>query len=291
MKLFIPALLSIFLISSCNSGNKKSGNETDMKVDLKEILSAADAISPDVNSVEDVFKTLDMANAKYFPILCNDPYNAQNYLTSLPNAASNLGVYITDIVYHKYGDDTEKMYLAFSASQELARYIGIESEFAATLLVELESGEVSRDSLIVVFNDLMNQSKEYNTAEDMMHVHAAFLSGLYIEKIYITSSLLVQGQKKEDPSEQDIVNYKKLLVLFMKQLETIDRIYPSVENYKNKLKKIYDLGQFIELQKDAVNLDQVSDDILNSDKIVDSPEINAINKLIKSIRTGIVSAS
>ena len=35
-------------------------------------------------------------------------------------AAANLGIYMTDIIYHFYGDATESMYTSFQAAQELA---------------------------------------------------------------------------------------------------------------------------------------------------------------------------
>ncbi|MDA3821532.1 MAG: hypothetical protein PF450_02810 [Bacteroidales bacterium] len=92
------------------------------------------------------------------------------------------------------------MFLAFSAAQELAKAMGLESEFGATLLTELEGGDVSRDSLIVVFSELMTESEKYNSKEEMIHVHTAFLTKLYVEKIFITSSLLSQAQKKDEAS-------------------------------------------------------------------------------------------
>lgn len=290
-KLFIPVIFTLLLMSSCNSGSKNSGNSGTSQEDLNEIIAAADAISPEINSVQDVFSTLDLADASYFPVLCNDPYNASNYLESKPVAAANLGVYVTDIVYHMYGDATESMFLTFSATQELARYMGLESEFAATLLTQLEGGQISRDSLITVFSDLMAESEAYNSAEEMVHVHTAFLTGLYIEKLYITSSLLEQGVKKESPTEEDIVNQKKLLVVFINQLKTLDVLKASLENHKKKLNEEFDLADFEKLSLATSALEKESESILNKSGLEASEELTAVYNLITTIRTRIVSAS
>lgn len=260
-------------------------------MDLNEIMKAADAISLDMNSVEDVFATLDLAEAAYYSVLCNDPYNAEKYLKSKASAAANLGVYVTDIVYHMYGEATEDMYLTFSASQELARYIGLESEFAATLLTELEGGQLSRDSLITVFSGLMEESESYNSAEEMMHVHTAFLAGVYVEKLFITSSLLEQGQKKEKPSVDDINNFKKLLVVLEKQLESLDILSESIAGHSRELKNEFNLVDFDQLLTAAERLNDVSRDILNSDELKVSEELSKVYVDITRMRTRIVSSS
>jgi hypothetical protein len=290
MKVLIPFLLSALLFLSCNSGDKQSATTT-TEANLSEIIKAADAISPDLNSIEDVFSTLELAKAKYYPVLTSDPYNAPNYLKSKTAAASNLGIYVADMVYHSYGDATDKVFITFSASQELARYIGLESEFAATVLTELEGGQISRDSLITVFNNLMASSHEYNSEEEMMHVHAAFLAGLYVEKLYITSSLLEQGLKTEKTTQEDTENFITLLAIFNKQLETIDALESTIEKHRNELKDLVVADDFQKISSLSKLLKVKTDQIVSSNKMADLPELTEIYKSVSSIRTNITSAS
>jgi len=287
----ISFILVAFLMVSCNTGEKKSSENTSTNVDLTEIIKSADAIIPDISSVDDVLITLELAEAKYYPMLCNDPYNASNYLNDKADAAANLGVYVTDIVYQTYGEAIEDVFITFSASQQLANYMGFASEFGATILTELEGGNVSRDSLIFVFNQLMAESKNYNSADEMIYVHTAFITGLYIEKIYITGSLLGQSQKKEDPTENDVINFKKLLVVFNKQLESIDLILSSVDNHEKQLKEIFDINELESVKTSAVKLNEKTSEILKSMELKASPEVSTLNSLITNIRTKIVSAS
>ncbi|MEX0986346.1 MAG: hypothetical protein WD052_02630 [Bacteroidales bacterium] len=287
----IPVLLSIFIFTSCNTANKKTGDEPSGEMDLVEIIKAANAISPEVSSVEDVFHTLDLTEASYYPILCNDPYNAVNYLNNRVVTAANLGVYVTDIVYHMYGNSTENTFLSFSASQELASRMGLESEFGATLLTELEGGKITRDSLIIAFSGLMSESKAYNTKEEMMHVHTAFLTGLYVEKLFITSSLLEQEQKNAAPDEKDIMNYKKMLVIFQNQFETLHILLTSLEKHQDELKDVFNLEELKKLAAAATRLEQKSEEILSAPEITKEEELTAMHLLITNIRNRVVSAS
>lgn len=276
------------ILFSCNSGNKKT--EATKNVDIEQIISAADAVSPDLNSIDDVIKTLEISHAKYYPVLCNDPYNAPNYLNDKSVAAANLGVYVTDIIYHTYGDATEAMYLAFSAAQELARYIGIESEFAATLLTELEGGSVSKDSLIMAFNDLMEKSKTYNSEKEMMYVHSAFLGGVFVEKLYLLSSLVDQGSKNSDPSTEDIENYKKLVAIYKKQLSSIEELTESLKKSAKDLEIVIDVDEVDKLKDAAHALISESDKIIEAKSITSPEAIKNLHQILVEIRSRIVSA-
>lgn len=293
MKIRLISLFSLILVLCLYSCNSSSNNqETDTKVaDLDEIIQTAGAISPEVTSIKDVFKTLDLSDAKYYPVLCNDPYNAEKYKKNDAVAAANLGVYIGDIVYHMYGEATKDMYLTFSAAQELARSIGIDSEFGATLLTELEGGKISRDSLITAFNDLMVKSKDYNSSVELIHVHTAFLTGLYFEKLFITSSLIEQLENKKIQTPKNIENFKEMFIVFNKQLSTISVLKNSLDKHKEKLESIFNYDEIQNLMISAIALNKASDDILNSDKIDTIESLSTIHKQISNIRTGIISAS
>lgn len=295
MKIFrttITLFLALTLLVSCNSGNEKKSKTTTPTSSLAEVMKAADAISPEITNVEDVFKTLELVEAGYYPILCNDPYSATSYLNSKPIAAANLGVYVTDIVYHMYGDATSDMFITFSASQELARFIGLEDEFAATILVELEGGgDIPRDSLIYVFNGLMENSEKYGSENEMAFVHTSFLTGLYVEKLYITSSLLDQAYNKEDKAEEDVVNTKKLLVVFQNQLKSVDALLESLEGQYSEVENLIVSEELNSLKESSTALDGKVQEILDAEELKSCEHVTDIHKKLTSIRNRIVSAS
>lgn len=287
---YLPAIIALLMMVSCNSKKTSDDAEIMSAEDLKRIIQTADAINPEVSSISDVFKTLDLANAKYYPVLCNDPYNAQNYKNSKSAAAANLGIYIADIVYHMYGQSTEEMFITFSAAQELARYMGIDSDFGAALITELEGGKISRDSLIVEFNNLLYESEQYNSNQELLHVHTAFLTGLYFEKLFITSSLIDQLQKQQNPTIEHMESFKELLVVFNKQLRSITVLTNSLDEYKKELEDTFNFVEIQNLMVSAIALNEKFKDIVQSDKIKLFDELTTMHKQIANIRTGITSA-
>lgn len=295
MKIFrttIALMLSVFLMVSCNSGNEKKNVASTATNNLSEVIKAADAISPEITNVEDVFKTLELVEAAYYPILCNDPYSATTYLNSKPVASANLGIYITDIVYHMYGEASSDMFLTFSATQELAKYIGLEDEFAVTLLTELEGGaDISRDSLIYVFNGLMEDSEKYGSENEMAYVHNSFLTGLYVEKLFITSSLLDQAYNKEEKSEDDIVNAKKLLAIFQNQLKSVDVLSEALDGQYSNLEGLIQAEDVSALKASGTALGTKVNEIIEAEGLESCEYISDLHKQLTSMRNRIVSAS
>ncbi len=284
--------LALALMVSCNSGDDKKSETSTETSKLSEVMKAADAISPEITNVEDVFKTLELVDAAYYPSLCNDPYLATSYLNSKPVASANLGIYITDIVYHLYGEASSEMFITFSATQELAKYIGLEEEFAVTLLTELEGGgEVSRDSLITVFNSLMKNSEKYGSENEMAYVHNSFLTGLYVEKLYITSSLLDQAYNKKEKSEDDITNAKKLLAIFQNQLKSVSVLSESLDGQYEYLGGLILVEEVDALKVSSTALGTKFNDLIEAEGLETCDHIVDLHKQLTEMRNRIVSAS
>ena len=159
---------------------------------MADYIATAEAIDPNLNKVDQVFKILDLVNAEYNDILTNDSYRAHNYKFSYSVAAANLGVYMADILYHHYGGNDEAMFLSFAAAQELAKYIGVESEFGAFTIEGMTGTTVNRDTLARLFNGLLRDSEKYNNEKEMIFVHTSFLIGSFVEKVFISSNLLTE---------------------------------------------------------------------------------------------------
>jgi hypothetical protein len=249
---FLTALLSLGLLVSCGS-NKKKG-QTSESFNIEDYIDAAETIDPTINNVEQIFDILDMVNAEYYDVLTNDPYRAQNYETSYPVAAANLGVYMVDILYHFYGEADDVMYLSFQAAQELAKYIGVDSEFGVWTLEKLEGTNLQRDTITRMFNNLLKDSEKYNSEKEMIFIHTAFLTGSFVEKVHITGNLLETKLKAEDMSQEDEGDVRELLVIFLNQLNpSTSVLYDAFVRQQDQLKGLIVLNTFERL-KDLSNL-------------------------------------
>ncbi len=295
MKYFRSALiavLTLFLITSC--GNKKQEPKSNETFDLQSYIKAAEAVDPNLNKVDQVFTILDMVRAEYYDVLTNDPYSAHSYKSSYPIAAANLGIYMTDIIYHFYGEAEETMFLTFSAAQELAKFLGLESDFAAWTIERLEGSTVNRDTITQMFNKLLVDSKNFSSEKETVFVHTAFLTGSFIEKVYITGNLLKQKMQAGELTKEDEGDIRELLVIYLNQLNPATGVlYDAFDRQKDQLEGLLVLATFQKLEMLSDQLKLVKPELIAA-PVVDiaaNLDLNNTFELVANLRNLLVSAS
>jgi hypothetical protein len=284
-------VLALALFASC--GNKPKQDQTTETFDIQDYIKTAETIDPSLNSVEQVFDILAMVNAEYYDVLTNDPYSAHAYKSSYPLAAANLGIYVTDILYHFYGEATESMYLTFSAAQELAKHIGVESRFGAWTIEKLEGSTINRDTITMLFNSLLADSEKYGSEKEMVFVHTAFLTGSFLEKVYITGSLLEQKIQMEDMTEEDEGDIRELLVIYMNQLNpSAGVLYDAYQKQQDQLREIEVLSTFEQLKTLSELLLELKPTlaVASIDEIGSNEELKKSFELIEDLRNTLVES-
>ena len=295
MKYFRSALiavLTLFLISSC--GNKKQEPKSDETFDLQSYIKAAEAVDPNLNKVDQVFTILDMVRAEYYDVLTNDPYSAHSYKSSYPIAAANLGIYMADIIYHYYGEADETMFLTFSAAQELAKFLGLESDFAAWTIERLEGSTVNRDTITQMFNKLLVDSDNFSSEKETVFVHTAFLTGSFIEKVYITGNLLKQKMQTEELTREDEGDIRELLVIYLNQLNPATGVlYDAFDRQQDQLEGLLVLATFQKLEMLSEQLKLVKPELIAAPvaDIAANVDLNNTFELVANLRNLLVSAS
>ena len=286
------AVLTLFLITSC--GNKKQEPKSNETFDIQSYIKAAEAVDPNLDKVDQVFTILDMVRAEYYDVLTNDPYSAHSYKTSYPIAAANLGIYMTDIIYHFYGEADETMYLTFQAAQELAKHLGIESDFATWTIEQLEGSTLNRDTITVMFNKLMMDSKNYSSEKETVFVHTAFLTGSFIEKVYITGNLLKQKMQAEELTKEDEGDIRELLVIYLNQLNPATGVlYDAFVQQQDQLEGLLVLATFQKLEMLSDQLKLVKPELIAAPvaDIAANLDLNNTFTLVANLRNLLVSAS
>jgi hypothetical protein len=293
LKITLAMIISLLLMSSCG-GNKKRGDQTSDKFSMEDYIKAAEAIDPALSKVDQIFSILDMVNAEYYEVLTNDPYNAHNYKASYSVAAVNLGIYMTDVIYHFYGGNEEAMYLSFAAAQELARYVGVESKFARQTIESLEGQMMNRDSLTLLFNSLLKDSEKYNSDEERIFIHTAFLTGSFVEKVYISSNLLRQKMGNKELSQEQEGDIRELLVIYLNQLDpSTGVLLDAYERQKEQLSGLVILTTFQKLKELAEQLQSVKSSLAVApiEDLVTNQDLITTYELINNLRTVLVTAA
>ena len=287
----LALLISLALFASCGSNQKKE-QSTDT-FNIEDYIKAAETIDPSIRTVEQILDILDLVNAEYYDVLTNDPYNAHSYKTSYPIAAANLGVYVVDILYHFYGEETETMYLSFQAAQELAKHIGVDSEFGTWTFENLEGTTMQRDTITRMFNQLLLDSEQYGSEKEMVFVHTAFLTGSFVEKVHITGNLLKQKLLAEDISQEDEGDIRELLVIFMNQLNPSSTIlYDAFVAQQDQLDGLIVLTTFEKLNDLSEHLTELKTTLAVApvSEIRESQDLRTAFQLIENLRSVLVTA-
>ena len=293
LKLFTLLTILAVVLSSCGNKKAKTGDASAEAFDLQQYIEAAKAITPNMDNIGNYIDALELVDAKYYPMLMNDPYKAQEYKTSFPVAAVNLGIYSIDIIYHVYGDAIDAAYLSFAAAQELARFVGVEGAFAATTFDAFEGAAASRDSVTLMFNNLLTESQNYSTEKEILFVHTAYLAGAYIEKMYIMSSLIQQALKSDEFTQEDEINLKESIVIYVERLKSVDVLLTAIEAQIDQLKSLELLAQFQELRTLATSIEAGEAEILaaSNAELRESEKLQQSFDIISNIRSMLVTTN
>ena len=292
VKITLAIASSVLIMTSCG-GNKKQAEQSE-EYSIEDFIKTAEAIEPSMSKVGQVFNILDLVNAEYYDVLTHDPYSAHQYKYDYPIAAANLGIYVTDVIYHLYGGDEDKMYLSFAAAQELAKYLGVESKFGVWTIERLEGTAVKRDTVTMLFNELLADSKNYNSEQEMVFVHTAFLTGSFVEKVHISGNILKQKLLATELTKEQEGDIRELLVIYLNQLDpSAGVLYDAFEKQQEQLSGIVILNTFEKLKELSVQLKSVKSTLAVApiDDIKGNQDLRTSFQLVEHLREVLINAS
>ena len=292
LKISLALVFSMLILASCGSSQKKE-KQTDTTFDMADYVATAEAIDPNLNKVDQVFKILDLVNAEYNDVLTNDPYSAHSYKFNYSLGAANLGIYMADILYHHYGGNDEAMYLSFAAAQELAKYLGIQSEFGAFTIESMTGTSMNRDTISHLFNGLLQDSKNYNSEEEMVYVHTSFLIGSFVEKVFISSNLLKEKMAASDMTKEQEGDIRELLVIYLNQLSpSTGLLAEALEKQKDQMQGMVAITTFEKLKELSNHLKEVKNTLAVApiSEIAANQDLQTTFNLIANLRMVIVTA-
>ena len=292
LKISLALVFSMLILTSCGSSEKKE-KQSDTTFDMAAYVATAEAIDPNLNKVDQVFNILDLVNAEYNDVLTNDPYSAHSYKFNYALGAANLGIYMTDILYHHYGGNDEAMYLSFAAAQELAKYIGVDSEFGVFTIESMTGTSMNRDTISRLFNGLLQDSKNYNNEKEMVFVHTSFLIGSFVEKVFISSNLLKEKMSVKDMTKEQEGDIRELLVIYLNQLSpSTGLLAEALEKQQDQMEGMVAITTFEKLKELSDHLKEVKNTLAVApiSEIAANQDLRTTFNLIANLRMVIVTA-
>ncbi len=294
-KLGATLLLLLFLFGhSCRDTSKEKEEEfeVDVTVEAMEELARVKQVFYALPSPVEIAALLRSSGAIYNEDLLNPVENAANYLTT-KSIALNLGIYITDLSYAGFFDQTQASINYMEISKELAERLGIMDAVDRHTLEKLEANLNNRDVVMDIISETYLNSSAFLQENERETVATMLFAGGFIEGLFIATSLADESNIENNALVDHIVDQKFSLELLMKLLE--DNIHnDDVADLHAKIDRIWEIYGEIEISSSPVSVERDKEGetaVLSSSREVNiTPGLFAeLKDKVKNIRNSFVS--
>lgn len=204
MKAFKFLVLSLMLVS-CGNNQKKKPTETSQgfTVQRDSFFNGLEGIQETSQLVSDL--------GGFDSTLLNDPKLFYQYTNSDVKAASNLGIYLSDLNYCILYKHRQAAKEYFSASYELSKVVGIEKNALDFLMHRYTENIERNDSVKSVLNQLMNNATALLKGTDHERIAGISMIGYQIENLHLVletlESLPETLTEDQTKSEAGLIQY------------------------------------------------------------------------------------
>jgi hypothetical protein len=152
---------------------------------------------------------------------------------------------------------------------------------------------MQRDTITMMFNNLLKDSEQYGSEKEMIFVHTAFLTGSFVEKVHISGNLLKQKMLVTEKTKEDEGDIRELLVIFLNQLNPASKVLlDAFVKQQDQMQDLRVLATFEKLNELSDHLIELKSTLAVApiSEISASQELRTAFQLIENLRSAIVSA-
>ncbi|MCB0762633.1 MAG: hypothetical protein KDC12_13985 [Flavobacteriales bacterium] len=251
----LTVLASVFLFSlllvSCESD---SGNHEEQVIDTNTTQDESE--SQRAAKVKKIFYTIpspvEMAaiikksGASFDKAMLNDVNKANNY-TGAKSQALNLGIYGADLSYSSMFDQNQEAIYFLSASQKLAKDLGVEDAIDGKIIERMNNNTENRDSLLQIMSEAYWSLNGYLKKDGREEISGLVIAGGWVEGLHLACSHLTPDnmELKKRIAEQkyalkDLISLlksyegKEILDSIVADLESVQEIFNGIKINKGK---------------------------------------------------------
>lgn len=267
----LVALFVFLAFSGCNSPTTSDQKTNTAKADT---LKKGITLSPETQILLSKFPTpfevtmmLEKAKAGFIIDLTNPPANANKYTTEISKALA-LGVYSADLSYSATYNRTDETGKFLVCTNKLADELGISGVYDQSMLDKVKKYNNNKDSLVVLINNVFNQTKEFLAKNNRNRIAAIIAAGGFSEGLYLAASL---GEVSRDNT--------KIMAIIANQKENHMKLFTILEEYSSD-ENIKPVSEGIARLKPIWNIYDIE-----SGKKIPQPKAVEISKLTESVRS------
>jgi hypothetical protein len=251
----LSLLASVFVFSlvlvSCESNDTSQEQqviETDTQQDESESQRAAKVkkIFYTIPSPVEMASIIKKSGAPFDKSKLKDVNNANNY-TGAKSQALNLGMYGADLSYASMFDQNQESIYYLSATQKLAKDLGVEDAIDNGVYERMNNNMENRDSLLQIVSEAYWSLNGYLKKDGREEISALVIAGGWVEGLHLACSHLTPEnlELKNRIAEQkyalkDLIALmktyedKEVLTTVIADLESVQSIFDGIKINKGK---------------------------------------------------------
>ena len=288
--LFIVASMAVALLQSCGSSSgDKDKNSEEFKAAGESLDKQIEEVVYNMPSPTEIPGILQTTGAEFNQALLNSKANADKYLARNDKAALNLGVYVADIGYLISYDKTQEAIDYLEICKNLGNNLNVIGSFDAGILQRFEKNISNKDSLSRLLDNAVKHTDNYLKNDDRTKLAALFVTGSFVEGLYISTGLVKTYPKNLLPDDernlvltpiiQVVLQQKKSVAELLNLLTSVDQTAPVVSIVAD-LKKL-------ETTYAAMNIEeQIHNN--RADLVLSDKNLLEVTNIVERMRNGVI---
>lgn len=223
----VTLLILAMLFTGCRNREKGEGaHQLDRELDEHEFRQSLVQVNPGLRDPAAVIQLIRMTGASYRENLVNTSGPDSIYLLDTVLSALNLGIYTVDIAYLAAYGKRELFNLQLDRARVLADNIGAAHLYDHGLFRRYQVAGVPEDTLLNILKHAAERFEHEFLQPELMRVSTFFTTGEFIEKLYLTTRLLIHADRENDDS------YMGLMLLLFHQENSLRQLITLLDQVR-----------------------------------------------------------
>lgn len=224
-----PLLVIFIIVAGCRNQEKgRTDVDPNSKLSHQEFRQRLDRVNPGLRDPAAVVEMIKMTGASFQDDLVNTLDKNSIYLLDSALSVMNLGIYTVDIAYLITYDRDEDVMLQLDKARALAGNIGAGHLYDHGMFRRYQVAGAPEDSLIMILKHASEQLEHDFSRLELRRIYTLFATGEFIEKLHLTSQLLIHADHENDNS------YLRLMLLLFHQEKSLDQLVSLLEQVRRK---------------------------------------------------------
>lgn len=252
--LFITLLITLFLSTGCQSGNRGTPTLIDdvESIDPDEGIASFSQIYHLYPSPGEMLSIIDMAEMSFDGNLLIPPGNADKYLGTRPKTYM-LGVYMTDLAYASLFGRHEATLDYLDVVKDLSEGIRIDKAVDDQMIEKAKNNVEYLDSLYNISNEAFMNILSFCERNERSNTVVMLSAGAFTESLFLAVNL-IDEYEKADYLLQHLADQKYTIENFMTFAGNVNSNDPNVDATIQDLTKIHNIYQGIDPGSGAVSI-------------------------------------